>query len=508
MNHRHLVLRSGAAVVLAAAGLSVSGCKVGPDYQQPEVTAPAAFSSQAEPTVTATVAPAAPIDADWWSTLNDPMLTSLIDRAIASNHDLRLAAERIVEARAARGIAAAAGLPNVNANADYTRARESENAFGGNFGGTDSSGYDRYSVGLDAGWEIDVFGGIARSIEAAERDIQALEENRRDVLVILVAEVGRNYIDVRGFQQRILATQRNIQTQADTLGLTDSRFKAGLTSELDVAQAKAQLETTRATLPPLEEGMRAAIHRLGVLIGREPGATIDELAAASPIPAAPAQIPVGLPSELVARRPDIRRAERELAAQTARIGVATSDLFPRFSLTGAFGLASAQIGTLPDGDSRFWSIGPAMRWPIFQGGAIRSNIKVQESRARQALIGYEQRVLIAFEDVENALVSFSRAQLRKASLAEAVVANQRAVELSNQLYRAGLADFQRVLTSQLALSVSEEQLVASDQAVLQALIRLYKALGGGWNAADPSAVQPASASEPAAAPEPATPATN
>lgn len=490
MNQSHFALRSGAAVLLAAVGLSVSGCKVGPDYARPETAAPAAFSAQTEPTTTSSVAPAAPIDLMWWTTLNDPTLTSLIDRSLAANHDLRRAAERIVEARAARGIAAAAGLPTVDAGADYSRNRDSENTRGGSFGGTDSAGYDRYSVGLDAGWEIDVFGGIARSVEAAEGDIQALEENRRDVQVMLVAEVARNYIDVRGFQQRIIATQRNIQTQADTLGLSDSRFKAGLTSELDVAQAKAQLETTRATLPPLEESMRAAIHRLGVLVGREPGAVIEELVSAGPIPAAPAQVPIGLPSELVARRPDIRRAERELAAQTARIGVATSDLFPKFSLTGSFGLASAQLGTLPDGDSRFWSIGPALRWPIFQGGRIKSNIQVQESRARQALIGYEQTVLVAFEDVENSLVSFSRAQMRRASLSEAVVANQRAVELSNQLYRAGLADFQRVLTSQLALSVSEEQLVASDQAAVQALIRLYKALGGGWNAADPTAIEP------------------
>jgi NodT family efflux transporter outer membrane factor (OMF) lipoprotein len=503
VNQSPTVRRSGVALLLAAAGLALSGCKVGPDYARPETAAPAAFSSQAEPTTASSVAPAASIDPAWWTTLNDPTLSSLIDRALAANLDLRKAAERIVEARAARGIVAAAGLPTVDAGANYSRNRESENTRAGNFGGTDSAGYDRYSVGLDAGWEIDVFGGIARSVEAAEGDIQALEENRRDVQVMLVSEVARNYVDVRGFQQRIIATERNIATQTDTLALTDSRFKAGLTSELDVVQAKAQLETTRASLPPLEESMRAAIHRLGVLIGREPGSVIEELAAAGPIPAAPAQVPIGLPSELVARRPDIRRAERELAAQTARIGVATSDLFPKFSLTGSFGLVSAQIGTLPDGDSRFWSIGPALRWPIFQGGRIRANIQVQESRARQALIGYEQTVLVAFEDVENALVSFSRAQARRASLAEAVAANQRAVELSDQLYRAGLADFQRVLTSQQALAASEEQLVASDQSVVQALIRLYKALGGGWNVADPT-----STSDAASAPRPATPATN
>lgn len=502
----HLTASRAAALILAAGTLSLSACKVGPDYTPPETQAPAKWSGQELPTETSAIGAGKPIDGKWWSTLNDPELVSLIDRALASNNDVRLATERIVQARAERGIAAAAGIPSVNAGASYDRSRSSENTNNGEFFSEDPSGSDNYRVGLDASWEIDVFGGIARSVEAAEADIQALEENRRDVLVALAGEVARNYIDLRGFQQRIEVTQRNIQIQTDTLSLTDSRYQAGLTSELDVVQARAQLEETRSVLPTLDESARAAVHRLGVLLGAEPGSLLEELSTPGALPSAPAEVPVGLPSELVRRRPDIRRAERQIAAQTARIGVATSDLFPKFSLTGSFGLASAQIGTLPDGDSRFWSIGPAVRWALFQGGAIRSNIRVQESLTRQSLIAYQQTVLLAFEDVENSLVSLSRQQARHKSLAEAVTANRRAVELASTLNRAGLADFQRVLSSQQSLALSEEALVASDQAVLQALVRLYKALGGGWEtleAAEAGTPAPAPATgepEPKAAP--------
>ncbi len=475
-------IRTSGFLAAAAAGSGLSGCKVGPDYVAPEVAASPAWSEPEGAGGAAGSTGDVHPETDWWSNFGDPTLTALVNRAIASNHDLRIAAERIVEARALRGIAASAGLPSVNTGADYTRSRQSENTKNGNFVREDGSGSDRYSVGLDASWEIDVFGGIARSVEAAEAEIAAAEESRRDVMVMLAAEVARNYVDVRGFQKRIEVTQRNIEIQTDTLALSTSRYEAGLTSELDVLQARAQLESTRSVLPTLEQNVRAGIHRLGVLVGKEPGSLLTELMSAAPIPTPPESIAAGLPSELVARRPDIRRAERELAAQTARVGVATSDLFPRFTLTGSFGLASSQFGTLADGDSRLWAVGPAVRWPIFQGGRIRSNIEAQESRERQLLLAYEQSVLVAFEDVENALVGVAREQRRRRSLSEAVTASQGAVELSTQLYRAGLADFQRVLDSQSALVLTEEGLAASEQAVAQAVVRLYKALGGGWAA--------------------------
>ncbi|MFN7020807.1 MAG: efflux transporter outer membrane subunit [Phycisphaerales bacterium] len=477
----------------AAAGLWIGGCAVGPDYQRPEPAAPmrGEFSSKAESVERSSTVGAALPDPAWWGVLNDPTLTSLIGDAIVANYDLRIAESRVRQARAARGIAESAGLPQVGSGASYQRSRDSENVPQGSFGNNSSSGRDTYFAGLDASWELDFFGGIRRSVEAATADVQAAEETRRDVLVTLTAEVASNYVELRGVQRRIAVTQDNINVQTETLELVRSRFNAGLVSELDVAQATAQLATTSAVLPRLEIRLKESMHRIGVLCGKQPGELVEALAVTAPIPEAPAEVPVGLPSDLLRRRPDIRRAERAVAAATARIGEATADLYPRFSLTGAFGLRSDQVGNFFEGDSRFWSIGPALRWPIFQGGRIRSNIRLQEALTDEQISAYQRAVLGALEDVENALVGFNREQATRRFLSDAAEANNRAVELSNQLYRAGLTDFQRVLDSQRSLVVAEEALAASDAAVVQALIRLYKALGGGWEVGEPTTEQAA-----------------
>lgn len=475
--------------VCGAAAVLNSGCTVGPDYTPPKLDneSPAAWVGPTQPPEKSVTSAAPPLDAAWWDTFNDPVLTTLVSDSLAANYDLKIAEARIRQARASRGIAASAGLPQVGSGASYDRSRQSENSFGGGFAKDDSSGHDNYNVGLDASWELDFFGGIRRSVEAAEADIQSAEETRRDLLVTLAAEVARNYIDVRDLQKRIVVTQDNVRVQTDTLELVRSRFNAGLVSELDVAQAEAQLATTTAALPSFQMSLRQAMHRIGVLSGKQPGALIETLSAVAPIPEAPTEIPTGLPSELLRRRPDIRRAERQVAAEVARIGVAESELFPRFSLTGVFGLQSAQIGQLVEGDSLFWAIGPSVRWPVFQGGRIRSNIKLQEAIADELLVNYQRTVLTAFEDVENALVSFNSEQARRRSLTAAVDADRRAVDLSNQLYRAGLADFQRVLDSQGNLAIAEAALAASDASVVQALVRLYKSLGGGWEIAEATA---------------------
>lgn len=471
-----------ASLIAAGTGLLLGGCVVGPDYRPPEPAAAmrGEFNSKAESAERSSTVGGVLPDPAWWGVLNDPTLTSLIGEAIAANYDLRIAESRVRQARAARGIAESAGLPQVGSGASYQRSRESENVPQGAFGNNSSSGRDTYFAGLDASWELDFFGGIRRSVEAATADEQAAEENRRDVLVTLTAEVASNYVELRGVQRRIAVTQDNINVQTETLELVRSRFNAGLVSELDVAQATAQLATTSAVLPRLEIRLKETMHRIGVLCGKQPGELVEVLAAPAPIPEAPAEVPVGLPSDLLRRRPDIRRAERAVAAASARIGEATADLYPRFSLTGAFGLRSDRVGNFFEGDSRFWSIGPALRWPIFQGGRIRSNIRLREELTEEQISAYQGVVLGALEDVENALVGFNREQATRRLLADAAEANNRAVELSDQLYRAGLTDFQRVLDSQRSLVVAEEALAASDAAVVQALIRLYKALGGGW----------------------------
>jgi NodT family efflux transporter outer membrane factor (OMF) lipoprotein len=341
-----------------------------------------------------------------------------------------------------------------------------------------------FQAGFDANWEIDVFGGVRRAVEASEADIQAAEEAQRYVLVSLLSEVGRNYIEARSGQRRLAIAHENIVSQRDTLELTRTRFNAGLTSELDVAQAESQLATTQSQVPLLEVLVKQAIHRLGVLLGQPPESLLDELNREAPIPTLPPQVPVGLPSDLLERRPDIRRSERELAAATARIGVATSELFPRFSLTGSFGSQTDDMQHFLDRKSLFWSVGPTMSWPVFDAGRIRANIDMQDARQQQALMMYQQAILIALEEVENTLVAYRQEQVRHKHLTTAVQANRRAVDVAHERYTKGLADFLSVLESQRALYVTEDAMVQSEGQAVGSLIALYKALGGGWEAGE------------------------
>jgi NodT family efflux transporter outer membrane factor (OMF) lipoprotein len=489
----------------AAAGcvLAVGACTVGPDYEKPQTSAPAAWSEATD----STPPDAAPDLARWWETMGDRTLDSLVRRAIEANHDLRIARARVRQARAVRGVISADLWPDVNVSASYERIRDSENAFRAGFA-MEQESYDLYRAGFDASWEIDLFGRTRRNVEAADADIQAAVEAHRDTLVTLLADVAENYANARGFQARLRIAHENIRTQQEAVDLTRARLSAGLGTDLDVARAEAQLAATTSQIPLLETGFRQAVHRLGVLLGREPGLLHAELADDAPIPPVPARVPVGLPSDLLRRRPDIRRAERDLAAATARIGAATADLFPRFSITGTFGLSSGQFGDWPSGDSRFWSIGPAVRWPVFDAGRIRSNIEVQNAIQEQSLAAYERTVLRAFEEVENALAAYSREQVRRGSLLAAVQSNQRAVELSNQLFSRGLTDFLSVIDAQRSLYLTQDEWVQSQTLVTTNLIALYKALGGGWETFIPDRADPAdAATEPVetAPPQPAAP---
>ncbi len=328
-----------------------------------------------------------------------------------------------------------------------------------------------------------MFGRVRRSVEAAEADIGAANEGRRDALVTLLSEVARNYIELRGFQRRLKIAAANVKVQQETLDLTKARFQAQLISELDVTRSDAQVATTAAQIPALETQRNQAAHRLAVLLGQHPGALLSELLPAeeSAIPAGPPDLPPVLPSELLRRRPDVRRAERELAAATARAGVATADLFPRFSLTGSLGLQSEEFRDLGDYGSRFFSIGPSVSWPIFDAGRIRSNIHVQNARREQAVVRYEQSVLTALEDAENALIAYGREQQRRQSLRRAVDANRRSVEMATQLYDRGLRDFLNVLDAQRELFASEDALAQSERTISTNLVALYKAMGGGWD---------------------------
>ena len=305
-------------------------------------------------------------------------------------------------------------------------------------------------------------------------------DNRRNVLVTLLAEVARNYLEVRGSQTRLAVAEKNIFTQQQALEIAKARYSAGLSSELDVAQAQAQLATTEAGVPLLQTSMRQAIHQLGVLLGQPPESLLDELLATAPIPSGPPEVPAGLPSDLLRRRPDIRQAEQELAAATARIGVATANLFPRFFLTGAVGQASVDASDFFQSSSRFWSVGPTITWPVFTAGRLRAQVEIQNARQEQAAIRYEKTVLTALQDVESALVAYSKEQITRDSLIQAVKANRQAVDIANELYMRGLVDFLNVIISQRSLNFAEDQLAQSAQRVSSNLVALYKALGGGW----------------------------
>jgi NodT family efflux transporter outer membrane factor (OMF) lipoprotein len=321
-------------------------------------------------------------------------------------------------------------------------------------------------------------------VEAASALVGAAEWDRRGVLVSLLGEVARNYVEARGYQRRLAIARDNIRAQREVVTLTRSLFKAGLTSELDVEQASTLLYATEGQVPALETGFEASVFALGVLSGGLPGMLRDELAAPAPVPSTPPEVPVGLPSELLRRRPDIQRSERELAAATAQIGVATADLYPKFSLSGSIGLQSTDPSTWFKAASSFWSAGPTVAWRIFDAGRIRANIRLETARQEEALAHYEQTVLGAMRDVESALVAYAKEQIRRQSLDRAARSSRQALEMSQQLYQNGLIDFIRVLDAQRSVYLSEEALALSDIAVSTNLVALYKALGGGWEGSE------------------------
>jgi NodT family efflux transporter outer membrane factor (OMF) lipoprotein len=471
-------MRPTTVIVMACIGL-LAGCAVGPNYHAPQVSAPTQWTS---PLVGGETN--GPTDlADWWENFDDTNLDSLMTTAIQSNLTLRVAEAHVREARAEQGVASGKLWPAVGSSASYSRNRWGQNTFPP-LPSDSAFDHNAYSAGFDAAWELDVFGGTRRAVEAANAEIGAAEFGQRDVLVSLLAEVARNYITARGYQQRLAITRQNIQAEQDILDLTSNRFQNGLNSDLDVQQARALLSSTVAQVPALEAGFDESVYHLAVLLGQQPGALLHGMSDARPIPLTPPDVPVGLPSDLLQRRPDVRRAERELAAATARIGVAKADYFPKFSLTGFAALESISADNWFDYSSRAWSAGPTVQWELFEAGRIRANVRVHTARQEEALNTYQQTVLIALEDTENALTAYAKEQVRRQSLSQSVQANQRALELSTQLYQNGLADFLRVLDSERSLYAAQDALVQSDQTVSLNLVQLYKALGGGWETAE------------------------
>ncbi len=456
-----------------AVGLVLTGCAaVGPDYTPIEPDAPERWRAEMAGGLTANQPDTGTL-ARWWTIFNDPELSRLEERAVSGNLELQTARSRIREARALRGISQARLFPAVDSAAAASKIRTSESSGSG----TET---ELYTAGFDAGWELDIFGGLRRSVEASQADLEASQVNLDSVLISLMAEVALNYVDVRTYQAQLTLTRANIKTQEESYKLNRSRNQAGIIDELAVQESLRILESSRSQIPAIETRLSAAKNRLAVLLGRPPGEFAQELAEEKAIPILPAAVAIGIPAETLRRRPDIRFAERVLAAQTARVGVATADLYPKFRLTGTIGIESVDSGDFLDWGSRFWRIGPSASWNVFDAGAIRQNIQVQTARQEQALIQYQQTVLKAQEEVENALIAYAKEQIRRDSLDKAATAAQRAEMLARDKYQAGLVDFNNVLDAQRSLIVLQNELSLSTGAATANLVRLYKSLGGGW----------------------------
>jgi outer membrane protein, multidrug efflux system len=462
-------------IISLAAGLA--SCNVGPDYHTPNIPIESSYG----PT---TAQPDA--NAAWWTALNDSTLDSLIAAAAENNLDLQQAQARIREARAQHAVVSGGQWPTLNADGQYQHQRYSQNA--APFNAFNIPGFpwefNLYQVGFDASWEIDVFGGTRRAVETAAAQVQAAQEDKNAVLVSLLAEVARNYVELRGYQQERILAQRNVDAQNQSLELTRDRMNKGVGTQLDVARASALVDSTAASIPNYERDEWQAIHRLAVLTN-QPLDKLLYLHEASPIPATPDSVMAGIPADLLRRRPDIRRAERNLAVATARVGVAEAQLYPKFYITGMFSMQSASIDDVFDWRSRAFSIGPAISWPIFEAGRLRAAVVVKNAQQEQALLTYEQSVQSAIQEVRDELVAFAAEHRRRDSLARAVDADEESVELANQLYTQGLTDFLSVLDAQRQLYQAQDDLAQSDAKLDSALIALYKALGGGWENGPP-----------------------
>jgi multidrug efflux system outer membrane protein len=446
---------------------------------KPEVTVPAAFRNQA-------------VDAgnerpdQWWKTFGDPLLDELMERAGSSNLDIRKAAARLTEAEAMRNGSRSALLPSLDSSTSINRLRGGfnqgvirvPNAPGAPQTGSFVSPFETsiLSGGFNMRWELDVFGGLRKALNASTADAKAAEENVRDVRVIVRAEVARNYVEMRGAEDQMAIVRANVDTERDLLELVRSRAEAGLASELDVERQIAQLATASAVLPDLDAQRLQAVHRIGVLLGEEPAALTDKLRAAGPALAVPAA-PMAVPTEVLKRRPDIRRAEAQITAAYARAGAARADLYPKFVITGLSGRQSTDVSGLTLGAGNFFSVGPGITLPIFNAGRIRSRIAAQDAQLTEAVRTYEQDVLAAFEETENAFVTRDRAAQRHHYLKTGVAAANRSIELAQDLYLHGLSDFLTVLDAQRQKFQAERELAATSTAILRSTIALYKALG-------------------------------
>ncbi len=484
--------------------LTLTGCKLGPNFEKPNAGGPDSWLTgpkqpimQADKASKPSVAVTEPVDVNWWSLFNDPRLTALIHRVAGENLDVKIAAVRLAEFRDQLGIVQSAQLPQFNGNLSYTHQKASNNGIfvviptaagangapGNTVGGVKSKGlkpFDIYQGGFDASWEVDLWGRVSRSVESATASAQASEEAQRAALLSTLAEVARDYIRLRGTQAQLQIAHDNVQIAQESLDLTKQRAAGGITTDLDVANASAQLRSNLSQIPALQQQEGELINALSELVGQPPNALRDDLADPHPVPPVPPAVPIGLPSELAERRPDIRQAEAQLHAATADIGVAQADFYPKLTLNGSAGLQSLQWSRAFDLASNQYAVGPGITIPIFEGGRLRATLNLRKSQQQEAALQFQRTVLQAWREVDDALTAYKAEQSRRDELIQAVADNRRALALAQSRYQEGVADFLDVLTAQRALLATQQELENATTTVSSNLVALYKALGGGW----------------------------
>ena len=464
---------------LSALFIALSACQVGHNFKAPESAAQVEWlpvrgeSAPSRPQAT-------PIRQEWWQVFNDPVLSSLIQRATTSNIDLKIAANRLEQSRAARQVVGADQLPGVAAGMGYQRERNSAEGLNDPSGKAGKSAFSLWDGGFDASWEIDLWGRVRREVEAADATVAVAENDRRGVLLSLQAETARDYLQLRGVQDTLAVTRENLAVSSNSLELSNERFASGVATHLDVAEASAQVATVQARLPILEQRQAQLINALGLLLAQTPRTLQAELEREHGPVAIAASIPVGLPSELAQRRPDILQAQARMHVAAASVGVAEGDFYPRIVLSGNVGFQSMQLSDFGSWGSRQFGIGPQLSLPIFEGGRLRGMLRLRQVQEQEAALGYQQTVLRAWQEIDDGMSLYNATQLQQARLKEAVRHNQIALATAKQQYVEGVVDFINVLTVQRALLASQEQCVESSTAQGQALVGLYKALGGGW----------------------------
>lgn len=475
------------AVVMAVA-LMLGGCAVGPDFQAPQGQLPSQWRER-----DAGNTPSVPIEQavsiEWWESFGDPMLTALITEATNANLDIRIAYEHLMQSRAALGMVEAGALPAVGASAGYTLGKNSQNGLSDPSGRQGKSSFNLWQTGVDARWELDLWGRVRREVEQSGALSQAAREAQHGVVLAIRAETARNYILLRGTQNQLAVLRLTLDNANHNLELTRMRRREGVATELDVSQADAQAAAIEAAVPPLALRVDQLMNALALLVEQPPHALHERLSPITAIPGGPVQVPIGLPSELAQRRPDIRQAEARLHASVAAIGVAEGDFYPRITLSGNVGLQALQWNNLDSGHAGIFGVGPAVRIPLFEGGRLRGQLRLRESQAQEAALAFQKTVLNAWHEVDNAMTAYQAQQTASASLQRASDSARRALRNAQRQYAAGASDFVNVLSAQNAVLASDQARVATQAAVSLALVDLYRSLGGGWQSAAGPAAQ-------------------